>query len=221
MSLFVKQRIKSSAVNNFSYNKLHKLTGLHINTCKRYVRILLNLGLARFDGNGNNTLVFCTLQSRHKNKNIDLKELVSDKISKIAYQLLAIFNVEIIQRKNWAKHIIATATNGFKHIKDAKRKVRKYGYGREFIDYGLSLNKIAQKLKCGLQKAQNIIKFGIKYGFIVKHKNVIQIYNKAAKYIFSLFPHQYTFATENNLYIIQANSYSLGSRYKDCEEVGW
>lgn len=220
MSLFVKRRIKSSAVNHFSYNKLHKLTGLHLNTCRRYVKVLRSLGLARFDGNGNNTLVFCTLKSRHQKNNIKLGEAIGTKVSDIAYQLLAIFNVEIIKHKEFAKHIIATATNGIKHVKAAKFKARKYGYGREFIEHGLSFKGIAKRLKCCVQKAQNIIKFCVKFKFLTKHHNVQQFYDRQALIRYSLFSDRYTFATKNNLYVVKANTYSLGSRCLEWN-VGW
>lgn len=220
MSLFVKKHIRSSAVNNFSYNKLHILTGLHINTCKAYVKALRKHGLAEFVGKGNSTLVFKRLHSRHGRKNVDIGEIVGDSVKEIAYQLYAIFNVEIVKHKEFAKHIIATAVNGYKHVKTAKRKARKYGYGREFIENGLALKTIAKKLKCGLQKAQNIIKFCVKYGFLNKHHNIEQIYDQQAQLRYACFPDEYTFATKNNLYIVKANSYTLGNRYTE-QAVGW
>lgn len=222
MSLFVKQRIKSSAVNNFSYNKLHNLTRLHANTCQRYVEVLIGMGLARFEGKDDNTLVFCSLQSRHAKNNVRLKEIIGKEVKVIAYQLLATFNAEIIEHKNFAKHIIATATNGHKNVKAAQRKARKYGYGRVFKEYGLSFKGIARRLKCGIQKAQHVIKFCVEHGFLVKHRNYEQIYDQQAELRLKLFPWKYTFATKNNLYIVKANTYSLGSRYnEDNELVGY
>lgn len=220
MSLFVKKRIKSSAVNNFSYNKLHSLTGLHAKTCQKYVGALLDMGLARFEGKDGNTLIFCSLQSRHDKNNIKLKEIIDNEVKTVAYQLLATFNAEIAKHKNYAKHIIATATDGHKHVKAAKRKARKYGYGRVFKEYGLSFKGIARRLKCGIQKAQHVIKFCIEYGFLVKHKNYEQIYDQQAQLRFKLFPWKYTFATKNNLYIIKANIYTLGCRYDGDGLVG-
>lgn len=219
MSLFVKRNIKSSAIPDFSYNKLHQLTRLHVNTCKRYLRVLLNMGLAEFVGKGNRTLVFKRISSRHERKNVSLGAIVGDTVKQIEYSLLAIFNVEIIKHKEFAKQVIATATNGHHKVKEAKRKARDCGYGREFIDRGLSLKTIAKKLKCGLQKAQNIIKFCVKFGFLIKHRNFDQIYDPMARTVFCLFPNKYTFATKNNLYIIKANTYTLGSRYSEWSLV--
>lgn len=216
MSLFVKNHIKSSAVNGFSYHKLHKITGLHQDTCKRYVDILIDLGLAEFVGNDNNTLVFRRLHSRHHKLNVDLGEIDGKTIMDFAYHLYAIFNVEITKHKLYAKHIIATSTDGYHGVKEAKRKARKYGYGREFIENGLSFKTIARKLKCGLQKAQKIIKFCVECGFLNLHHNITQIYDKYAQSRFLFSGEKYTFATKNNLYIVKANSYTLGHRYSEC-----
>lgn len=212
MALFVKYKIKSSAVNKFSYNKLHRLTGLHINTCRKYVRALQRMNLVRFDGKQHDTLVFCALHSRHKKNNIDIGEIIIPRIGKIAYQLLAIFNTDIIRHKLFAEHTISTALDGHtsRQVKAARRKARKYGYGEKFIERGLSYKGIAKKLKCGLQKAQSIIEFCVKHGYLVKHRNFIQIYNQNAQTVYSLFPERYTFATKNNLYIVNANTYTLG-----------
>lgn len=220
MSLLVKSRIKSSAINNFSYNKLHIITGLHPYTCKRYVDILIGLKLAEFVGKDNITFVFRRLHSRHKKLNIDLGEITGKTIMDFAYHLYAIFNVEITKHKLFAKHIIATSTNGYKNVKEAKRKARKYGYGREFIDNGISFKTIAKKLKCGLQKAQRIIKFCVKFGFLNLHHNIIQIHDKFAQSRFYFYPDNYTFATKHNLYIVKANTYSLGNRYSN-ESMVW
>lgn len=215
MALFVKKRIRHSAINQFSYNKLHIITGLHSDTCKRYVAILIELGLAEFVGNGNNTLVFKRLHSRHDRLNVDLGDIDGKTIMDYAYHLYAIFNVEIAKHKLYAKHIIATSTDGHEGVREAKRKARKYGYGREFIDNGISFKTIAKRLKCGLQKAQKIIKFCVKFGFLYVQHHVTQIYDKFAQSRFYYYPDDYTFATKHNLYIVKANTYSLGSRYSE------
>ena len=41
LAIFVKNRIKSSTIQDFSYNKLHLLTGLHINTLKKRLDVLI------------------------------------------------------------------------------------------------------------------------------------------------------------------------------------
>lgn len=215
MSLFVKKRICSSAINRYSDNRLHKITGLHANTCKKYIDILTELGLVEFIGRDGKTLVFKKLSSRHQRKNVDLGDIDGQSVMNIAYHLYAIFNVEIIKHKLFAKHTIETAKDGFRNIKAAKRKARKYGYGREFIDNGLSFKTIAKKLKCGLQKAQNIIKFCCNKLFLIKHKHVTQIYDRYAQTTILFCPDEYTFATKEYLYIVNANSYELGSRYRE------
>lgn len=219
MSLFVKKRIRSSAINQYSDNKLHKITGLHANTCKKYVSILMELGLVEFIGRNGKTLVFKKLSSRHQRKNVDLNDIDGHTVMDIAYHLYAIFNVEIIKHKLYAKHIIETANDGFINIKAAKRKARKYGYGREFIDNGLSFKAIAKKLKCGLQKAQNIIKFCCDKLFLIKHKHVTQVYDKYAQTTILFCPNEYTFAKKDYLYIVNANSYELGNRYRESDAL--
>lgn len=216
MSLFVKKHFKSSAINNFSYNRLHNITGLHADTCRRYVKILVDMKLAEFVGKNNRTLVFRKIHSRHQRKNIDLGDIDGKSIMDFAYHLYAIFNVEIAKQKAFAKHIIDTANSGYKNVREAKRIVRKYGYGNEFIERGISLKTIAKKMKCGLQKIQKIIKFCINNRFLCVQHHVTQIYDKFAQSRILFYPEEYTFATKEYLYIVEANSYSLGRRYS-----GW
>ena len=214
MSVFIKKRFKSSAIHNFSYNKLHEITGLHAETCKKYVKALKNLGLVEFVGNNKDILLFKTLHSRHERKNIKIDEIVGHTVKTIFYSLLAIFNVEIVRHKDFAKQVIAESTNGFNGIKKASRKAWYYGYkGKEFMDNGISFKTIANKLNCGIQKAQNIIKFAVEYCFLNKHHHAEQTNDIDAIRRFYNNPEDYTFATRHNLYIIKANSYTLGCRY--------
>lgn len=214
MSLLIKKHIRSSAITDYTSDKLHKLTRLHADTCKKYVGILVKLNLAEFVGRNGKTLVFKKLFSRHQRKNIDLGDIDGSSVMDIAYHLYAIFNVEIVRHKLYAKHIIETATDGFKNVREAKRKSRKYGYGREFIENGLSFKTIAKRLKCGIQKAQAIIKFCVDKLFLIKNKHITQIYDKYAQTTILFRPDLYTFATKEYLYIVGANSYELGRRVK-------
>lgn len=215
MLVYLKRIFKASAIAKFSYNKLHLITGLHANTCRKYIHVLMQLGLAEFVGKDNRTLVLRRISSRHQSKNIYIGNVIGDTIKNIELSLLSLFNVEIVRHKLYAKQVIANANgecNDVNKIRQAKRKARDCSYGREFVDNGLSLKSIAKRLKCGLQKAQNIIKFAIKHSYLNKQRNFKSFYDPMAQLVYALFPNKYTFATKNNLYIIEANTYTLGER---------
>lgn len=211
MQLFCMHQLGSHGIKHYTANKLHKLTGLHINTCKKYMRTLKDMGLVVIEGKSN-TLFFRSVRGKHDRRNIVLDGKIDyTSVKSVEYSLNALLIVEIQNQKRYVKQAIESATNGRtpSEVKQARRTCRFRRYGRVFSDDGLSYKTIAKKLGVGIQKAFFTVMFGESLGLFHKVKNVVQVYCKNAAAFFAFADHDYTFCTEHNLYKVGANRYEL------------
>lgn len=215
LAVFVKHRVKSSTITNFTIDKLHKLTNLHSTTIKKRLKTLNELGLISRSGNNNEHLVFNSISSHNKFRNIDISKAIFDTIKDVEKSLLTFIVVEIQKRKNFVKQILNTASNSksYKELKSARRKCRVFGLRGEYKEYGISYKKIAKEMCVSVAKAVNIIKFAVENQFLNKEHNQTQVFclgiGIASKYGVNVGG---TFCTNNNIYKIYANTYSLGYR---------
>ena len=95
MSLFLKKHAVSSAIHNYSVNKIRLLTGLSANVIKKHVDILLVYGLAEFVGKKKDIFILHTLKSSTKHRNVcsnrtfmELKYRVKLRYSKVKRVLI-------------------------------------------------------------------------------------------------------------------------------------
>lgn len=212
LSIFVKDKIVSSSINDFSYNKLRKITGLSISTLKKRIAILKDMNLVFLHGTHNQNLCFASLCKSH-HRNIDISYFRYDNIEELEKCIFASFLIEIQRKKDFVKHTIHIATDGhnLKDIKSAKRCCRKYGYGREYREYGISLRKIAREMGVCIKTAMRVISWAIDQKFINKINRQEQVYRKGigAIYKYICDDVSFTFCTKDNEYYILANTYSL------------
>ena len=212
LALYVKKNFVSSAITNYSINKIRNITGLSYSAIQRRINTLKQYGFIELTGKHKPCLVFKRIASRCKHCNIDLTKCVFSSVKDLEKSLFAMFLIEIQKRKDFAKHTIQSANNpkSLKEAKEAKKICKRYGYGKEFKEYGISYKTIANKMGVCLQKAFEIVKFAITNRMIVKIKKQDQYYEKGIK-----FSNKYcefdniTFITNNNAYKIYANRYSL------------
>lgn len=114
-SLFIKTRVKSSAVQRWSINKLHEITGVSACAVRKRIDTLKALGLVEFTGKNNRCLVFKSLKSHtsHRNVLVPNIEFISRNDSKknayaqnvkfIEDTLSAMLIIDVQNRKNYAK----------------------------------------------------------------------------------------------------------------------
>lgn len=208
--LWVKDRYVSSTINNFSYNRLHNLTGLHLNTIRKRIKTLKSLKLVRFE---HNHLVFCTISSKSKYLSYDYKEIKCDTIMDFEKYLCSLQVVEIQRRKDFVKQTLQSlhAPDTLQEYRNAKRICRRYGYQGEYKEFGLSYKRIAKELGVSLQKAFDIVKFAVEKQILAKFKHQSQTYIRNAKFIVGKFldDFNFTFCTKNNVYLVFANTYSV------------
>ncbi len=206
--LLIRKRLGSNIVKNFSVNKLVGITGVHAHTIRKRMRVLSEYGLAVMEGQ---TLVLRSIVSKHTRRNVKLGERKMDysSLKGIEYSLQAILVVTIQNRKEFAKQTIRNAHGGsrdYKTVKAARSAARKFGYGDEYVEKGLSYRTIARRLGVCIKTAVEVVKFGVKRAFFTKATRFLSTYmpSVCGRDIFG-----YTFTTRNYAYVVLANTYTV------------
>lgn len=214
LSLFVKSKYKSSVINDFTYAKMHRITGLSVSSLKKRIGILKGFGLVKFIGTNGQHLCFLGLSSDTKHRNIDISYFVYDNIEDCDRSVFASFLVEIQRRKDFAKQMIQKATvsgRTVKEIKAAKRSCKRYGYGREYCEFGISMKRIARDMGVCVKTALVIVRWAVEQHLIEREYCQEQKYFKGIGEL-SFFLDgmtDFTFCTKDNEYYIFASHYSL------------
>lgn len=214
--VFCKKVLPSSTLSNFSYNKLHLITGLHINTLKKRIKILNDMELIQRVGKYNQHLLFCNV--RDKNSNVIIDRISFETVESVYNGLLAMFIVEKQRQKEYVRQLIASKNNPKtnEELKVAKRICRKRGY-TAFNDYGISYKFIAKKLGVSLNKVAEIIKYAVDRCMIFKQKHiesVLYLENEAKKCLGYIGDSRNVFASKSNVFHAYANTYSIPSEWE-------
>ena len=208
--LYVKNASTSSTITNFTYNKLHELTGMHPNTLKKYMKVLDNMGFIERFGENNQHVMFNKI--RAKKSNICIERINYETVKSVELGLLAMFIVEKQNQKEFIKRMIVKKETARRNVKQIVKVCNHYGYTK-FNDYGISYKYIAKSLGITLKKVSSLIKEAIKRNMIIKYKHSIQLEfvgqnaHKILKYCGD--NNKNMFATKNNIYKVLANTYSI------------
>lgn len=219
-SLFIKTKVKSSAVPRWTVNKLHDITGVSALAIRKRLATLRAYGLVEETGAQKRCLVFKSLKSHTSHRNTEIKEIIfthNDKSTKNAHaqnvkfieDILAVtLMMEIQNHKNYAKQMIRQSKQpkGIKELKDARKACNHYGYGINFSDNGISYRYIAQKLGICVQTAFNIVEFGVRNHILHKSRNIQKRFLSCVKYMEDMLSN-YTYIRNNIIYKISANRY--------------
>ena len=221
LSLYCKDELGIHYVKEFTYNKLHVLTGIHVNTLKKRIRTLIQVGLAFMEGK---KLVFNKVHKDNNRNNIILDTERIHTLKDYEYAIIAL-GIAIVQaNKIFVKSVIDKCTDpkNLKEYKSAKKFANAHGYGRKFVDNGISYEYMADKFGVSVKTACSVVKCAVKSLILCVKKNFEQIFVKAVNKTIGKFNSEYTFSTKNNIYVVHANSYSLGIAAKleilDCKK---
>lgn len=221
LSLYCKDELGIHYVKEFTYNKLHVLTGIHVNTLKKRIHTLMQLGLAFMEGR---KLVFNKVHKDNNRNNIVLDTERIHTLKDYEYAIISL-GIAIVQaNKIFANSVIDKCTDpkNLKEYKSAKKFANAHGYGRKFVDNGISYWYMANKFGVSVKTACSVVKFAVKNLILCVKKNFEQIFVKSVNKTIGKFCSEYTFSTKNNIYVVHANSYSLGHCCKleilDCKK---
>lgn len=206
--LFFYHRSGRNVLKNWSVNKLANVTGVHAYTIKKRIATLVDLGYAKVDGS---SLVFLSVVSKHKDRNINISDICYDTIKDVEKSLYAILLCIVQSRKDFCKRTILQARTAkkFDVIKKARALKRKYGYGDTYTENGLSYKRIAQKLGISLKTAFDYVKYAVVKKFVAVQNHFHSTFMpKVGRYPVPCF----TFTTNNYAYNVTANTYTIISK---------
>lgn len=204
--MLVRKRTNNSSVfRNYSVNQLSEATGLHHKTIRKRLRTLEKYGLIEYRGT---TLLFKSITSRHKKRTTLLAKIDYTNAKTIQRSLQAILLIGIQNTKNYCKSVIRNATKSKnpKVVKAARRIARRYGYGSEYKEYGLSYRGMARKFGCCKATAVKITNFAVKRKMVKKERHFSWV---KVGYGFIDWDNQYTFCTKDYAFNVQANTYDV------------
>lgn len=208
-AVFIKTRFVSSAIPRYSLNRLHNLTGLHRNTIDKRIDKLMRMYLVKWtDGN---QFVVGSIKSHSDKLNVYICFDDCGTVKDIERRLYTALFLEIQKRKDFARKMIETSQNStdYKEVKKAKKFCRRYGYGHEYVEWGLSYKGIARRLGVSIATAFNIVKRAIAEGLVEKLHNQVQRYQQNVREAMKYIDFDCTFCTKDNCYLVLANTYSL------------
>lgn len=208
MFLLIRKRLGSNLLKDYSINKLVNLLGAHASTIKKRMRVLFQYGLVSMSGK---SLALRSVVSKHTKRNVKLGErkMEYSTLKSVEYSLQAILLVVIQNRKDFAKRTIRNAhgaSHDYKVVKTARDAARKFGFGFEYIERGLSYKTIAKKFGVCVKTAVEIVKFAVKRTILKKETHSIATYMQS---VCGREVQGYTFTTRNYGYNILANTYSV------------
>ena len=208
MCLLIRKKLGSNVLKNYSINKLVNLLGAHARTIKKRIRVLSQYGLLTIEGKD---LVLRSIVSKHAKRNIKLGErkVEYSSLKSVEYSLQAILVVVIQSRKDFAQRTIRNAhgaSHDYKVVKAARDAARKFGFGFEYVEKGLSYKTIAKKLGVSIKTAVEIVKFAVKRTILKKTKHFISDYLPKVNF---MEVSGYNFTTRNYGYKVMANTYSV------------
>ena len=208
MFLLIRKRLGSNILKDYSINKLVNLLGAHACTIKKRMHVLAQYGLVTIVGK---TLMLRSVVSKHAKRNVKLGErkMEYSSLKSVEYSLQAILVVVVQSIKDFAKRTIRNAhgaSHDFNVIKAARDAARKFGYGFEYKENGLSYKTIARRLGVSVKTAVEIVKFAVKRTILKKTTHSIATYMQS---VCGMELYGYTFTTRNYGYKVLANSYSV------------
>lgn len=204
--MLVRKRTNNASVfRNYSINQLSEATGLHHKTIRKRLRTLEKYGLVEYKGT---TLFFKSITSKHKKRTTLLAKIDYTNAKTIQRSLQAILLVGIQNTKNYCKSVIRNATKSKnpKVVRAARRIARRYGFGSEYKEYGLSYRGMARKFGCCKDTAVKITNFAVKRKMVKKERHFSWV---KVGYGFIDWDNQYTFCTKDYAFNVQANTYDV------------
>lgn len=210
--LFCKRNTNNSTIMDFSFNKLHNMTGLHYVTLRKRMATLEGMELIMRHGKEKRNLSFLRVHRSNDRNNILFPDEELKSVKDYEDALLSLTIVETQRHKEYVHKLINTLehSHDYKEVKKARRKVNsEYGGVREFVDNGISYKYLSKKMGVSLQKAFQVVKFAVEKKFVKLKKNFEQIFSRGVGYYLNKSNSIYTFSTKNNIYLIKANSYQV------------
>ena len=218
-------------IRKFSYNKIRRVTGLHIATIRKRIRTAERNGWVKRIGND---IVFNgkALKSSHTRNNYthhnDFTRIVD-----LQDWLLAHIIVNIQEAKERAKDIFGKATDpkNEEEMKWARRKAReRYPRQDKFADWGISYRCLVMNMGIRRTKLKSLLRFAESNGIIYRHRNTTMVSERETAmfkelertgFLFNYLKQQYHHIVDwyfhrGHYYLCFPNTYSLPLSISPC-----
>lgn len=197
---------------DFSFNKLHNMTGLHYVTLRKRMATLEGMSLIMRHGKDKRNLSFLRVHRSNDRNNIIFPDEELKSVKDYEDALLSITIVETQRHKEYVRKLINTIkhSHNYADVKKAYRKVNGEHEGvREYVDNGISYRYLSKKMGVSLQKAFQVVRFAVEKKFVELKKNFEQIFSRGVNYYLDKMNSVFTFSTKNNIYMVKANTYRV------------
>lgn len=212
--LYFYHKHNKNVLKNWSVNKVADITGVHAYTIKKRINTLIQLGFAKIEGS---SLVFLSVVSKHKDRNINITDICYDTIKDVEKSLYAILLCIIQSHKDFCKRTILQAREArqISVVKKARALKRKYGYGDSYNEKGLSYKRIARNFGVSLKTAFNYVRYAVEKGFVALQSHFHStLMPKVGGYPVP----GYMFTTHNFAYNVTSNTYTIISKIFNNKE---
>jgi len=205
----------SSVVRQYTPYKVHIMTGVHTNTVKKYVAVLIKMELAYINEKGD--LYIRSLSSEKKHRNFDISQFVLDSTKNIYNQLRELLFLIAQAHKDYIKRLLRLRHNPTPKVdfKKVRRLCKKYcgNPNAEYEERGISYKKIATYLGCCARTAFSVVSRAVERGWCKKHFNTEYFYMPGVR--FREIP-GFMFTTMNYGVNPKANSYTLSPAWSSA-----
>ena len=223
LALCIKHKCKrNSTIHDYNPYKIQKLTKIHASTFVKYLPVMVEMGLVKFDGNNSEHLVINRLHSKDNKRNVDIHRF-SFKSFKDAYRSLRAFlAICLQQRKDYVLRTLQIARNprkgqDFQKARKAVKRLVKHNVLNSVYDtareLGLSLKRIAQEVGVCVRTAENIVNDAVKKRWWVRHHHFERTYMQGVN---CMYVDGYTFTTKNYGFAVYPNTYTLSRGIRSC-----
>lgn len=217
IAIMLKVRLgRTSTLRNYTVNKIHQLTGLSPATIKKYIPLMMAMGLTHTQGRNNEHLVVNKLASHTRGRNIDISQFDFSSVKEIYYSLRAFLVMAVQAKKDFVRHALHASRNPSSHkeLKRARKKKKSLvkagvisGMDAEYREYGLSHARMARETGNCLRTAFSIKRYAAKKGWWRKERHQIRYHVPGISYRDT--GEFFTYATKDYLVINLANTYTL------------
>lgn len=211
-----------STILNYNPNKVQRLTGINQNTFRKYLPLMVEMGLVRFDGINGEHLVVCCLHSKDKKRNIDIHRFSFRSFAEVYNSLRAFLALLIQQRKEYVRRTLQIARDPQKGDdftaarKAVKRLVRRgvlKSVNESVREWGISLKRIAKETGNCVRTAERIVSYACRKKWWSKTRNYEWVIMRGVN---RRFVPGFTFTTWNYGFVVHPNTYRLNIAIGRC-----
>lgn len=237
LALFIvlKHIYRAGGIRNYSPNSLRKFLGMHIDTVKRLMGVLIENGLCEFVGRDSKTLRLRSIRTGWKDRDIDISFIrfnlrrredgafadVRYIIDRIAKELVAVYILDVNKRRDYARRLVSSSVNPNSKCEyvRAEKERRRRGYDKIFANVGISYEGLAKRLGMSVQTAFYSVQYAVNSGLLAKQSNIMRIdttdkehRNDMIKAIDAKFDKNksFTYICGRFVYFVGANDYHRG-----------